>query len=235
MNDIYYIRINDIKKKYANPVQPHKIQLKKITNCIKEIHEFTDSMYSEHQLQQNQLLNEELSIKCKQGCNHCCRTFMIAITYLEVHSIVKFIEDLTIEMKSKLIDSILNSNPTKNYGGAKSTPCSLLTENGCSVHDIKPFACKAHNSIDLKYCKDLEDIGYRKGEINRVMVGDYILNEINNQIISPMIDGGHKYGGIYVEINSTLKYIYSNGLQDEWKKTICELPKNLFVDYNFLN
>lgn len=57
------------------------------------------------------------------------------------------------------------------------------------------------------------------------MVGDNILNEINNQIIIPMIDGGHKYGGVYVEINSTLKYIYSNGLQDEWKKTICELPK----------
>lgn len=109
---------------------------------------------------------KNLSLACKEGCDNCCRTHKdIPVYPIELVGIYWF----TIEKITEPIRGILK----KQLGDcSKDSPCPFLIKASCSIHPMRPIACRQFN-VFAKKCEDGEDPYYTRRDDVLTPVQEY--------------------------------------------------------------
>jgi len=102
---------------------------------------------------------------CAQGCNTCCSQPELSLSAVEVFCIAEHIEKTFSAAEAENLRQRLDRLKIAKEKTALDTPqplyeCPLLTEQGCSVYDVRPFACRGHHSYDLAQCEEAKRSGF---------------------------------------------------------------------------
>lgn len=106
------------------------------------------------------------TLACRKGCAACCRSHTTIPVYpLELIGITWYaIEKLDGATRDKLKQQLRDHQP-----GA---PCPLLVDEACSVHALRPAACRQFNVFD-KTCAEGEDACYTRRRDVLTPIRDY--------------------------------------------------------------
>ncbi len=98
-------------------------------------------------------------LSCGKGCGNCCRTHKdIPVYPLELVGIYWFI----VEKTAQPVRGILKQRLLNHEKGAA---CPFLIEGACSIHPLRPMACRQFNVFG-KPCAEGEDPFYtRRNEV----------------------------------------------------------------------
>jgi Fe-S-cluster containining protein len=98
-------------------------------------------------------------LACRKGCSNCCKTHKdIPVYPLELTGISWYaVEKITGPQRAALMKQLEQSGE----GG----PCPLLLDGACSIHFVRPLACRQFNVFG-KPCGEGEDPYYtRRGDV----------------------------------------------------------------------
>jgi Fe-S-cluster containining protein len=96
-------------------------------------------------------------LACSKGCSHCCKTHQTIPVYpLELVGLSWFVIEKVKGSERETIKTYL-----KNY--RENDPCPFLINGACSVHPMRPAACRQFNVFDTP-CAEGEDPYYTRRE-----------------------------------------------------------------------
>ncbi len=96
-------------------------------------------------------------LACAKGCSNCCRTHNdIPIYPLEIIGITWYVTE---KIKGDLRETL----KTQLERFKKGSSCPFLVEGSCSVHAVRPMACRQFN-VFTRPCEDGEDPFYTRRE-----------------------------------------------------------------------
>ena len=96
-------------------------------------------------------------LACTQGCSNCCKTHKDIPAYpLELVGITWYVTEKITGAGRELLRKQLESYK-------KDDPCPFLMERACSVHPVRPMACRQFNVFG-KPCREGEDPFYTRRE-----------------------------------------------------------------------
>jgi len=95
------------------------------------------------------------TLACHKGCAACCRSHTtIPIYPLELIGITWYVvENITGPVRAQLAQQL--------HDHKKGEPCPLLVDNVCSVHPLRPMACRQFNVFG-QVCREGEDAYYTR-------------------------------------------------------------------------
>ncbi|UCH80920.1 MAG: YkgJ family cysteine cluster protein [Nitrospiraceae bacterium] len=89
-------------------------------------------------------------LACAKGCSSCCATHKdIPLYPLELQGLIWFVTE-----KFSGPDRELLKNRLESF--KRDRACPFLIKNACSVHPVRPMACRQFNVFDIP-CKENED------------------------------------------------------------------------------
>ena len=102
---------------------------------------------------------------CAQGCNTCCWQPELSLSAVEVFCIAEHIEKTFSDEQLAALQRRLEEIGRAKADTAGVTPqplyrCPLLSEQGCTVYAVRPFACRGHHSYDLAQCEEAKRTGF---------------------------------------------------------------------------
>lgn len=102
---------------------------------------------------------------CRHGCNTCCSQPELSLSAVEVFCIAEHIEKTFSADQIDALQQRLSNLKTAKISTADANPqplyeCPLVTTSGCSVYDVRPFACRGHHSYDLGECEEAKQTGF---------------------------------------------------------------------------
>jgi Fe-S-cluster containining protein len=96
-------------------------------------------------------------LACAKGCSSCCKTHKdIPVYPLELIGISWYVTEEMTGAGRELLRKQLESHK-------KDDPCPFLMEGACSVHPVRPMACRQFNVFG-KPCEEGEDLYYTRRE-----------------------------------------------------------------------
>ncbi len=106
------------------------------------------------------------TLACHKGCAACCRSHTtIPIYPLEIIGVTWYVvEKITGPLRTQLAQQLRDHK--------KGEPCPLLVENACSVHALRPMACRQFNVFD-QVCVEGEDAYYTRRQDVLTPIRDY--------------------------------------------------------------
>ncbi|MGE3476394.1 MAG: YkgJ family cysteine cluster protein [Rhodospirillaceae bacterium] len=102
-------------------------------------------------------------IACRKGCTYCCYQ-NVGVTAIEAIAIASGIMLLKPHLAPRIaaeVDQI--KGMTDRARAAQRKPCVFLADGLCSIHDIRPLACRAYFSLNLKDCEEVFEKGLSPG------------------------------------------------------------------------
>lgn len=98
-------------------------------------------------------------LACHKGCAACCRSHTTIPVYpLELIGITWYaVEKLTGPVRERLKRQLRDHKA----GAQQDGPCPLLVDDACSVHPLRPMACRQFNVFD-RVCAEGEDAYYTR-------------------------------------------------------------------------
>lgn len=104
-------------------------------------------------------LRKGRKIACGKGCAHCCKTHQTIPVYpLELVGLSWYVTEKAIGPERDTI-----KNQLRQY--QENDPCPFLVRGACSVHPVRPVACRQFNVFDTP-CGEGEDPYYtRRGDV----------------------------------------------------------------------
>jgi len=99
------------------------------------------------------------NLACARGCSSCCKTHQTIPVYpLELVGLSWYVTEKVIGSERDILRKQLRDYQEKD-------PCPFLIEGACSVHPMRPVACRQFNVFD-KPCDEGEDPYYtRRGDV----------------------------------------------------------------------
>lgn len=99
-------------------------------------------------------IDQGVGVACKAGCNHCCRA-RVEVTAPEIFLIVREIEARPTEELNQFIQrlKIHAAMPYEATAWNQRTPCPFLTNDLCSIYDVRPSVCRKAHSLDVRKCE----------------------------------------------------------------------------------
>ncbi len=96
------------------------------------------------------------SVACRKGCAACCRAHTeIPVFQPEVMGITWYVvEKLQGPVRERLHQQLVAHTP-------EATACPFLIDDACSVHPVRPLACRQFNVLD-RVCEEGEDAWYTR-------------------------------------------------------------------------
>jgi Fe-S-cluster containining protein len=97
--------------------------------------------------------------ECDRGCSWCCH-LEVKASWLEVETVAFFIKRTFPPAELSLLLDRIRSTAARLEGLDSASripykiPCSMLVDGKCSIHVVKPFACRGYNSASEKECKE---------------------------------------------------------------------------------
>jgi Fe-S-cluster containining protein len=107
------------------------------------------------------------ALACHKGCAACCRSHLTIPTYpLELVAITWFVtEKMQEPQRDRLKQQLRNFE--------KGQACPLLIDNACSVHPVRPMACRQFNVFG-RVCEEGEDAFYSRRQDVLTPLREYI-------------------------------------------------------------
>lgn len=95
------------------------------------------------------------TLACHKGCAACCRSHTSIPVYpIELIGITWYaIEKLAGPVRERLVQQL--------HAHRSGEPCPLLVDNACSIHSLRPMACRQFNVFD-QVCTEGEDAYYTR-------------------------------------------------------------------------
>lgn len=128
-----------------------------IARAVMAVYAFAESVWAS--------ANARLSgkkIACAKGCSWCCHQ-QVSLSSFEAATIVDHVRrNWTAERREALIRRLRDRREkTDGLDGdairVKRLPCPYLEDGACSVHAVRPFRCRAYNSVDANVCRWMYD------------------------------------------------------------------------------
>lgn len=99
-------------------------------------------------------------IKCRRGCSYCCYSHLkiMPVEALLINAFIKthFTSQKLSGLKERIRRNLqLTGNKTieEKFQNKKKTPCVFLDNDFCSIYPVRPFICRAWNSLDRTSCE----------------------------------------------------------------------------------
>ena len=116
--------------------------------------------------------NQSPAVACGAGCSYCCHS-QIHVLPIEALLILSFLSECFTTKQMRLlmdrIDQRLQRTRKKSLGSLFSIkdelPCIFLKNGMCSIYQVRPFICRAWNSMDSSLCKKIFNSGQFNDEI----------------------------------------------------------------------
>lgn len=116
--------------------------------------------------------NQSPAVACGPGCSYCCYS-QIHVLPIEALLILSFLDEcFTRKQILLLMDKIeqrLQRTREKSLGSLFSIknelPCIFLENGICGIYQVRPFICRAWNSMDSSLCKKIFNSGKFDDEI----------------------------------------------------------------------
>ncbi len=138
-----------------------------VLNVLKDVmaysHDIVDALESS---------NQSPGVACGPGCSYCCHS-QIHVLPIETLFILSFLSDCftgkQIFLLMDRIDQRLQRTREKSLSSLflikNELPCIFLENGMCSIYPVRPFICRAWNSMDSSLCKKIFDSGTFDDEI----------------------------------------------------------------------
>jgi len=105
-------------------------------------------------------------LSCSKGCDNCCRTHSdIPVYPLELVGIYWFSIEKILPPDREILKNRLS-------GHLKGEPCPFIVSGSCSIHPLRPIACRQFNVFN-RPCKEGEDPYYTRREDVLTPIQDY--------------------------------------------------------------
>ncbi len=107
-----------------------------------------------------------IKLSCKNGCDSCCRTHKdIPVYPLELVGIYWFSTEKVVQPVREILKRQLSSH-------IKGDPCPFIINSSCSIHLIRPIACRQFNVFN-RQCAEGEDPFYTRRDDVLTPIKDY--------------------------------------------------------------
>jgi Fe-S-cluster containining protein len=98
------------------------------------------------------------ALACKRGCNHCCHVPVGTSAPMVLRIAAAMRRDLDeTELEAALARVVSLDEKTHGLPWSPSQrpplPCALLVDGACSIYSVRPFVCRAWNSVDVEACR----------------------------------------------------------------------------------
>lgn len=93
-----------------------------------------------------------MTLACAEGCNHCCRTFLIvpAADVLMAYAKVESLDRSQLRTRLRFVEKARKA-------GQPPLMCPLNENGRCAIYPGRPTVCAQRASDDVEKCKRLED------------------------------------------------------------------------------
>lgn len=93
---------------------------------------------------------------CRKGCGHCCRVYVSA-TAPEVFALARAIRALPADARQAIearLDAALAASAGRDWSREPffTHPCPLLEDGACTLHPLRPDACRGVSSFSVEAC-----------------------------------------------------------------------------------
>jgi uncharacterized protein len=118
------------------------------------------------------------ALACQRGCNHCCHVPVStsAPTVLRIAAALGGLSEA--ERASALARVAALDEKTHGLPWSPShrppLPCAFLVDGACSIYAVRPFVCRAWNSVDAETCRTFvreEGVELRFDSFQRAVFG----------------------------------------------------------------
>lgn len=126
--------------------------LNRINSAVEQIQNESEALVNK------QFAKTEAAVDCKIGCTYCCHN-QVSVTPVEItlmidHIKKNFSNDEVKALKLR-VDDLYKVTAGMNAFERKKAKkaCALLVNDKCSVYQVRPFACKGWNSMNVNDCE----------------------------------------------------------------------------------
>ncbi|NWH05183.1 YkgJ family cysteine cluster protein [Desulfobacter latus] len=125
--------------------------------------------------------NQSPAVACGPGCSYCCHS-QIDVLPIEALLIVSFIHKnftqkqifLLMEKIEQRLELIQGKSDSTLFSIKDTLPCIFLENGMCRIYQVRPFICRAWNSMDSSLCKKIFDSGTFDDEIESSSARNFI-------------------------------------------------------------
>ena len=136
-----------------------------------------------------------------QKCGWCCKETVINVSYTDI---VNWFHSARFDILNEV--SWINNYPKKVTGGfyiAKTAlkpkqTCPFLVDNKCSIHDVKPLACKdaPESLMELKGCPSFKGPYHQMGPLKKNQYQDFKQAHDNRDtLLQLLVESRRQYYG----------------------------------------
>ncbi len=90
-------------------------------------------------------------VHCARGCGHCCHQ-RVTISAIEAFYIARRLRRQRAELAPKLAAVLARPEAAAERDFDPERPCAFLLDNACSIHAVRPSACRIMVSLDVGAC-----------------------------------------------------------------------------------
>ncbi len=160
--------------------------------ALKDVMEFVQTI-----IDQLETSGQSPSVSCSSGCGFCCHS-LIKVIPAEALLIASFIRRNLLKndiqtLKNNILkyQLLVKGKTLKERVALKDkTPCIFLKNNNCSIYSVRPFICRAWNSLDQSACQSSFLSGNHEAEIETSPIRNYmystardIFQEMDKQMV----------------------------------------------------
>jgi Fe-S-cluster containining protein len=99
-------------------------------------------------------VEQGVKIACEAGCNHCCSARVEAIAP-EIFRIARELESRPADELNHYVQRLTMhvAMPSEAAAWAHRTQCPFLSNDLCSIYDVRPSRCRKAHSLDVTKCR----------------------------------------------------------------------------------
>jgi Fe-S-cluster containining protein len=121
------------------------------------------------------------AVACGPDCDYCCHS-QIHVLPIEALLILSFIHECFTSKQIRLLTDRIEKRLQRTCGKDLGTlfsvkdqlPCIFLENGRCRIYQVRPFICRAWNSMDSSLCKKIFDSGQFDDEIESSSARNFV-------------------------------------------------------------
>ena len=129
------------------------ISLRRLIDTSRDLSEYADQAIAIVRAEYHPRLD------CREGCSYCCRKPGVLVTVPELLRIVQHVQDTFDAETASAVRERARRYVQQLAGRSfdeptdESVPCPLLSDERCTVYEIRPLTCRGYNSTSVDACR----------------------------------------------------------------------------------
>lgn len=158
MNDPEIIEVMNFGRTVGSSVFSHVMDYYKKREKTLGLDECFYGLYREAYKQADRIIPNDNRLPCRKGCHYCCH-LRVSVSVPELAAIVYHLHEKWNENQIKNLTRKLSEYPSQkildvNYWVENGVPCVFLEHDACNIYKVRPFICRAMNSLEPDRCRE---------------------------------------------------------------------------------